>query len=54
MPAGQTPRRRNPDEFKQMVLRRVLGYQSYTQAKEFLAKYESFVTRTSLVDATVG
>jgi hypothetical protein len=53
MPAGQAPERWYPDEFKQMVLRRVLDYQSYTQTKEFLAKLAFLVTRTSLVDATV-
>jgi len=38
MPAGEAPGRRYPNEFKQMVLRRVLGKQGGKKAKEFLAK----------------
>ena len=36
MPAGQTPGRWYPDEFKQMVLRWMLDAESYTEAKECL------------------
>jgi hypothetical protein len=53
MRSQQTPRRRYSDEFKQVVLRPVLGVKSLKKAKEFLAKCVFLVTRTSLVDVTV-
>jgi hypothetical protein len=38
MRSQQTPRRWYSDEFKQVVLRPVLGVESLKKAKEFLAK----------------
>jgi len=53
MRSQQTTRRRYSDEFKQVVLRPVLGAKSLKKAKEFLAKCGFIVACTSLVDVTV-
>ena len=53
MRSQQTTRRWYSDEFKQMVLRPVLGVKSLKETKEFLAKCRFIVACTSLVDVTV-
>jgi hypothetical protein len=53
MRSQQTARRWYSNEFKQVVLRPLLGIKSLKKAKEFLAKCRFKVACTSLVDVTV-